>query len=82
MHTTKNGGALKISKLDQIIASIPPTWSSLKQGSTRIMLETLRDFDYTDGNGDFWYAGDKGISRSKVLGPYGSRNFDVVLHGD
>ena len=79
---TTRSGVLKISKLDQIIASIPPAWSTLKQGATRIMLETLRDFDYTDGNGDFWYAGDRGHLALKVQGPHGARNFDITLHGD
>ncbi len=79
---TKKGGTLKISKLDQIITSLPSSWSSLKLGTTRIMLETLRDFDYTDGNGDFWYAGDSGHLTLKMQGPQGSRNFDIALHGD
>ncbi len=79
---TQSGGKLKIGKLDQIIASISPSWSSIKRDSTRIMLETLRDFDYTDGNADFWYVGSRGNLTLKMQGPHGSRNFDVVLHGD
>jgi hypothetical protein len=79
---TIKGGRLKIGKLDQIIDSIPKTWGGIKQGSTRIVLETLRDFDYTSGNGDFWYAGDMGHLTLQVRGPHGSRNFDIALHGD
>ena len=79
---TGSGGKLKIGKLDQMISAIPASWSSIKQGSTRIMLETLRDFDYTDGNADFWYVGNMGHLTLKVRGPHGSRNFDIALHGD
>jgi len=79
---TKKPGKLKIGKIDQIIASLPDTWTSIKHESMRITLETLRDFDYTTGNGDFWYAGDKGHLALKMRGPHGSRNFDIALHGD
>jgi len=75
-------GKLKIAKFDQLIANLPDTWTSLKKGTTRIALETLRDFDYTTGNGDFWYAGEKGHLMLKMQGPGpgGSRNFDITLH--
>lgn len=79
---TAKPGRLKIGKLDSIIAAIPNTWSGVKQGVTRITLETLRDFDYTSANGDFWYSGERGRLTLKMGGPHGSRNFDVTLHGD
>jgi hypothetical protein len=79
---TKTAGKLKIAKLDQFIADIPKSWGSIKQGTTRIALETLRDFDYTTCNGDFWYVGGRGNLTLKMRGPRGSRNFDIALHGD
>ena len=79
---TTSPGRLKISKFDQLIANLPKTWTTLKQGTTRIALETLRDFDYTTGDGNFWFAGDKGNLILKMGGRDGSRNFDVTLHGD
>lgn len=79
---TQKSGSLKIAKLDDLIASLPPEWSSLKRGLTRIGLETLRDFDYTSANGDFWFLGQRGMLTLKMRGPAGSRNFDIALHGD
>jgi hypothetical protein len=75
-------GKMVIGKLDDLLARIPPTWNLLKQSSTRIALETLRDFDYTKAGGDFWFVESQGVLRLKLQGPTGSRNFEVVLHAD
>ena len=79
---TPRPGKLVIRKLDAFLADIPPTWNLLKQSSTRIVLETLRDFDYTKGAGNFWFVRSQGILQLKLQGPAGSRNFDIVLHAD
>ena len=71
-----------IRKIDDLLARIPTTWHLLKQSSTRIALETLRDFDYTKGGGDFWFVGSQGVLRLKLQGPTGSRNFETVLHAE
>lgn len=78
--STSGEGEFHIGKLDELIAKIPPTWTTLKQSLTRIGLETLRDFPYQSGTGDFWYAGDEGEITLGLAGPTGSRNFHVVLH--
>lgn len=75
-------GHLKIGKLDALLAEIPDTWSNLKKSSTRLILETLRDFDYTKAGGDLWFVENQGILGLKLQGPLGSRNFEVVLHAD
>lgn len=75
-------GRMKIGKLDNILADLPPTWSAIKQSSTRIALETLRDFDYTTATGDFWFVQSQGILNLDLLGPHGSRKFETVLHDD
>lgn len=77
---TRKPGHLRIGKLDDLLAKIPPEWNGLKQGATRISLETLRDFDYESGNGDFSFVGKTGKLTLKLNGPNGSRNFDVVVH--
>lgn len=81
VHTTAPG-RLKMGKLDQILAAMPAKWNSIKRGITRITLETLRDFDYTSGDGDFWFAGKYGRLTLKMRGDKGARNFDVDFHGD
>jgi len=79
---TPQPGKMIIRKLDAFLADIPPSWSLLKQSSTRIALEALRDFTYTRGAGNFWFVRSQGILQLKLQGPAGSRNFDLVLHAD
>lgn len=80
-HTLRPG-RMRIGKLDQLLANIPETWSNLKQSSTRLALETLRDFDYTKADGNLWFVDGQGRLGLKLQGPQGSRNIDVVLHAD
>lgn len=81
MQTPKPGKMI-IRKLDSFLADIPPTWNLLKQSSTRIALEALRDFEYDKGAGNFWFVRSQGILQLKLQGPAGSRNFDLVLHAN
>jgi hypothetical protein len=80
-HLTEPG-RMKIGKLDDLLGNIPPTWTAIKQSSTRIALEALRDFDYTTATGDFWFVQSQGILNLDLLGPQGSRKFETVLHDD
>ena len=75
-------GKMVIEKIDDLLARIPPTWNLIKQSSTRIALQTLRDFEYTKASGDFWFVQSQGQLRLTLQGPAGSRNFEVVLHAD
>lgn len=77
---TRKPGHLRIEKFDDLLAKIPPEWNGFKQGATRIGLETLRDFDYESGNGDFSFAGKTGNLTLELHGPNGSRNFDIFVH--
>jgi hypothetical protein len=74
-------GKMRIGKLDQILADIPGDWYWVKRETTRILLETLRDFTYDTGDASFWYLNDEGNLKLTLQGPAGSRNIDVVLHG-
>ena len=78
----RGGGKMKISKLDDLLARVPDTWSALKSSSTRIAVETLRDFDYTSARGNLWFVREQGVVELRLQGPLGSRNFDLVLHAD
>ena len=79
---TLKPGTMKIGKLDDLLANIPEAWNSLKKSSTRLSLETLRDFEYTKAGGTMWFVDNQGILGLKLQGPLGSRNFEVVLHAD
>lgn len=79
--TIPRPGKLKVTKLDEVLGQLPAGWTLLKTSLTRIGLETLRDFDYSNGNGSFWFTGDRGELKLNLRGPGGSRNFDAVLHG-
>ncbi len=78
--TLTKPGRLTIGKLDDLLAQIPDTWPGLKRDTTRIALETLRDFDYTDASGDFWFVQSQGILTLNLTGPQGSRVFEAALH--
>ena len=79
---SKRRGILAVNKLNDLIDAIPPEWTALKQELTRVSLETLRDFDYTEAGGDCWFVGRQGQLNVKMKGPSGSRNIEFVLHGD
>ncbi|MEO6052771.1 MAG: hypothetical protein ABIP97_02050, partial [Chthoniobacterales bacterium] len=79
---TLKSGHLKITKMEQFLKEIPPNWTPFKQSSTRIALETFRDFDYTKGTGNFWFVDSQGILKLSLTGPTGTRNLDIVLHSD
>ena len=80
-HSTSHG-SLRIGKLDDLLARIPPAWSSIKQDTTRIALESLRDFDYDAATGEFWFVDRQGILDLALQGPLGSRKFQTVLHAN
>lgn len=73
-------GMLEITKLNEMLAEMPPEWGITKQSLTRIGIETLRDFAYTDGLGSFWFAENQGALELRLEGPTGARNFTVQLH--
>jgi len=70
-----------VNKVNDLLAAIPPEWSSLKSESTRVSLEALRDFDYTEARSDFWFVGRQGIIDIGMKGPAGKRNLQMVFHG-
>ncbi len=74
-------GRLVINKLNDLLEALPPEWSRLKSEVTRVSLETLRDFDYTEAKSDFWFVGRQGIIDIRMKGPAGSRNLEMVFHG-
>ncbi len=80
-YTMRSPGKLKVAKLDDVMAHLPPDWTVLKSSMTRIGLETLRDFDYESGNGSFWFASDEGDLKLALRGRGGSRTMEAVLHG-
>jgi len=75
-------GTMRIGKIDDLLARIPPDWSPVKRDSMRIALESLRDFDYRTGAGSFWFTDGQGILDLKLQGPQGSRTFQTVLHAN
>ncbi len=78
----RSKGKMEIRKLDAMMADIPDTWSQIKQSSTRIALQTLRDYPYDSGRGDFWFVDSQGVFQMRLDGPLGKRSFGVVLHAD
>jgi hypothetical protein len=79
---TLTKGRLVVNKLNEMLAALPPEWSSIKREVSRVGLEALRDFDYTEGVSDFWFVGRRGMLRFQMKGPSGSRNLEVAFHGE
>lgn len=79
---SKQSGLLRINKLDDLLANLPPEWNSLKRSSTILALETLRDFRYTSAMAEFWYIEEQGRLQLRMPGPSGSRNLNLRLHAD
>ena len=75
-------GRMVVNKLNDLLASLPPDWTALKSELSRVSLETLRDFDYTEARSEFWFVGKQGIIDIRMKGQAGSRNFELVFHGD
>lgn len=78
----RGAGRVSVNKLNDLLEAMPPEWYPLKRELTRVGLETLRDFDYTKAGSDFWFVGREGLLGIRMKGPSGSRNIEVVLHGD
>jgi hypothetical protein len=79
---TKGYGRMVVTKLNEMLEAIPPDWTSLKRELMRVGLETLRDFNYTEAGGTFWFVGKEGMLDFQMKGPSGSRNIEVALHGE
>ena len=75
-------GRMVVNKLNDLLGSLPPDWTALRSELSRVSLETLRDFDYTGARSEFWFVGKQGIIDIRMKGPAGSRNFELVFHGD
>ena len=75
-------GRMVVNKLNDMLAGLPPDWTALKSELSRVSLETLRDFDYTEARSEFWFVGKQGIIDIRMKGPAGSRNLELVFHGD
>lgn len=78
----KGSGRISVNKLNDFLEAMPAEWYPLKRELTRVSLETLRDFDYTEAGSEFWFVGRKGLLGITMKGPSGSRNIEVALHGD
>jgi hypothetical protein len=74
-------GRLVINKLNDLLDAIPEDWSAVKSEVSRVSLETLRDFDYTKANSQFWFVGKQGTIDIHMKGPGGARNLEMVFHG-
>lgn len=73
-------GAMQVTKMDDLLGRIPDDWPAIKSSSTRIALETLRDYAYTEAGGELWFVQSQGVLKLNLAGPTGNRDFEVVLH--
>ena len=74
-------GRVVINKLNDLLQAMPPDWSALRSEVSRVSLETLRDFDYTEARSEFWFSGKQGRVGLRMKGPAGGRNLEMFFHG-
>lgn len=73
-------GRIHVTKLDDVIADLPEGWSQLKKSTTRLSLDTLKEFAYDTGQADLYFLNQDGWLRLDLEGPSGSRRFEVHAH--
>lgn len=73
-------GELDVTQLERLLADLPEEWSGFRKSLTILAVETLQKFKYDSGTGSFWYSHRAGQLDLALKGPYGSREFEVVLH--
>ncbi|MFY8216330.1 MAG: hypothetical protein ACOVMP_06990, partial [Chthoniobacterales bacterium] len=73
-------GEMRITKMDDLLGRIPGEWPAIKASSTRLALETIRDYAYTEAGGNLWFVQSQGVLKLNLAGPTGNRDFEVVLH--
>ena len=78
---SRGKGRMVVNKLNDLLGAMPAEWSALKRELSRVSLETLRDFDFTEARSDFWFVGRQGMLELRMKGPAGARNLEMVFHG-
>jgi hypothetical protein len=78
---SRGKGRMVVNKLNDLLGAMPAEWSDLKRELSRVSLETLRDFDFTEARSDFWFVGRQGMLELRMKGPAGARNLEMVFHG-
>lgn len=73
-------GRIDFTKLDEFIADLPDDWSILKKSTTKLSLETLKQFDYQSGRGDLYFLNQDGWLRLDLEGDSGSRRLELYAH--
>ncbi|MFV1994609.1 MAG: hypothetical protein ACC661_04165, partial [Verrucomicrobiales bacterium] len=73
-------GHLEITKLEEILAELPPEWDPLQESLARAGIEALQNFPFEQGEGAMRYGGDGGSLKLSLRGTRGSRNIELNYH--
>lgn len=73
-------GRIDVAKLAKIIEDLPKEWPMWRISSTKLGLETLKEFAYDTGKGDLYFVGQDGWLRLDLRGPAGSRVVNFYAH--
>ena len=80
--TLETPGWFHITKLDEILESLPPEWNQLQRSLTILGLEALKRFDYEQGAGSLSLHEQEGDLQLRFAGPYGTRELNLFLHDE
>lgn len=73
-------GRLEITRLEKF--QIPAGWSSWQRDLGRIAIDTLKNFDYDQGQGKLRFEEGLGLATLDLEGPNGGRKLEVRYHGE
>jgi len=77
---TTTPGWFDITKLEAILAKLPPEWNQLKRSLTELSINSLKRFDYDKGAGSLYFQDKAGDLNLRFAGEYGSRELNFYLH--
>lgn len=80
--TLETPGWFNVTKLDEILAGLPPEWTQLQRSLTTLGLTALKRFDYEQGAGSLSLHEQEGDLQLRFAGPYGTRELKVHLHDE
>jgi hypothetical protein len=79
---TTTPGWFDVTKLDTILATLPPEWNSLQRSLTELSLIALKRFDYDSGSGSLSFLNREGTLDLRFEGDDGTRALRLQAHDE
>ncbi len=73
-------GRFNVTKLDDMLKSLPDEWSVLQRSLTELGIETLKEFNYESGGGELYFLNRDGWLQLNLKGETGKREVNINVH--